>query len=101
MTSTRSMAEAGIELVSTTPDAFTGVARRPSINTKFRLGPRPRKLTVETPVVFIGLFCVAVVLNSLPAGTNCGNWLRIVSTPTELFSSKFVVPTVTIGLFAS
>jgi hypothetical protein len=49
--STRASAAAGMLLVFTAPVALTGIARRPSISTRFRFAPSPRKLTVLAPGV--------------------------------------------------
>ena len=42
--STRAMAADGIVLMLTAIEALIGIARRPSSSTKFRFGPRPRRL---------------------------------------------------------
>ena len=57
MISTFSMIAAGIRLRSTTPVAFDGVMRRPSMRTSVRVVTRPRSATLAWPP-FDGLFDV-------------------------------------------
>ena len=84
ITSTRWMAPEGIEFVSTTIVGLTGIARRPLMSTRFRFAPRPRKLTVDAPTVFVAVCCTSPVVNCVTAGTNCGSRFRMLSTPTAL-----------------
>jgi hypothetical protein len=53
MTSTRSMAAAGIVFKSTAIVALTGIARYPSSSTRLRFGPRPRRLSIAAPDVTV------------------------------------------------
>jgi hypothetical protein len=49
--SMRSTAAAGMLFTLTAIDALTGIARRPSSNTRLRFEPRPRRLTTLAPGV--------------------------------------------------
>jgi hypothetical protein len=99
--STRCTAAEGIELMLIAPSALTGMPRRPLMSTKLRFAPRPRRLKVEAPGVFVALAWTSVVVNGVTAGTNCGSWFMTVSMPTDMVLSKSSSSTVTIGLFAS
>ena len=99
--STRATAAEGIELMLIAPSAFTGMPRRPSIKTRLRFAPRPRRLKVDAPGVFVALACTSVVVNGVTAGTNCGIWFMTVSRPTDIVLSNASSSTVRIGLFAS
>ena len=99
--STRATAADGIELMLIAPSAFTGMPRRPSISTRLRFAPRPRRLKVDAPGVFVALACTSVVVNGVTAGTNCGIWFMTVSIPTDIVLSNASSSTVRIGLFAS
>ena len=70
--------------VSTYICGFAGCARLPSISTRLRFGPNPRRLTNEPPIVLLAVCCTSVVENCVMAGTNCGSWFRTVSTPIVL-----------------
>ena len=58
------------------------------MSTRFRFGPRPRRLTVDAPTVLVAVCCTSPVVNCVTAGTNCGSRFRIVSTPTALVCSN-------------
>ncbi len=88
MTSTREMADEGIEFTSTTIVGLIGIPRLPLISTRFRFGPRPRRLTVAAPTVLVAVFCTSPVVNWVTAGTNCGILFRTVSTPIKLVCSN-------------
>ncbi len=104
-TSTRWIAAAGMELMSTAILAFTGIARRPSISTRLRLGARPRKLSVEAPAVSVDPVLInspsAMLVNWVAAGTNCGSLFNDVSMAIALVSSNTSASMVWIGLLAS
>ena len=101
MISTRSTAAEGIVLMSTTPVALPGVARRPSISTKLRLAPRPRSEMLAEPgvLVAVGWMSPALMPVGVFDGTNCGSLLRFCSSAAvDEFCSR-PWSTVTIGLF--
>ena len=52
-TSTLSIIEEGMALVSTKPSALAGWKRMPSISTRVRLGPRPLRSSAEVPGVAV------------------------------------------------
>ncbi len=52
--STRSMAADGMVLMSMISAAFAGCARRPSISTRVRFGPMPRRFTLPIPSEAVG-----------------------------------------------
>ena len=69
------------------------IGRRPSISTRLRFEPRPRRLTFDWPPL-PGLFDVLV-----PAGLTCGSVLRKVSRVMSAFSTVCSPVTTAIGLF--
>ena len=76
---TRSMAAAGIVLMLTDMPALIGIARRPSSSTRFRLGPRPRKLSVACPGVRVAPTASCSLKNDVPATPNSEPTLNCVT----------------------
>ena len=101
ISSTRWIAAAGIMFVSTNIAALVGCARLPSISTRLRFGPRPRRLTNDPPIVLFAVCWTSVVVNCVMAGMNCGNWFRIVSTPIVLVAWNAASSIVVIGRWPS
>ncbi len=102
MISTLSSAAAGMEFVSMISVELTGCARRPSIRTRVRFAPRPRRLMDETPGVLVALGKTSEVLNCVcVVGTYCGSWFSTDSTAMVLDSWNALFSTVTTGLAAS
>ena len=95
MISTRSMSAAGIVLTSTTAPAVEPMPRRPSISTRLRLMPRPRKSMKARPFE-LGLFDC-----ELRPGTTCGIVLMYCSTVTKPLSRNASWSMVYIGLSAT
>jgi hypothetical protein len=99
MISTLSIAAVGMVFRSTARLALIGCVRRPSSSTRVRLGPRPRRFTVEPP----GLLVAVVVMSPLlvfwfwPA-TNCGSRESAWSIPTWEVFCRVWADTVTMGL---
>ncbi len=59
ITSTRSIRAEGMVLTSVTIRPFCGISRRPSASTRFRFGPRPRRLRVEMPMELVAVGCTS------------------------------------------
>ncbi len=100
MISTRSTAEDGIELMSTTPAPLTGVGRRPSMRTRLRFEPSWRRLTVEAPSVLLALACTSPAVNRESAGENCGQLVEVGFQVDGRALLQQLESTVTIGLVA-
>ncbi len=100
-TSTRSIMAEGIVFTSMTSRPFEGIRRRPSASTRFRFGPRPRRLRVEMPMLFRAVGCTSPELATpvmFWAGENWGSLFRLASIATFEVFSKVWALTVTIGL---
>ena len=91
-TSTRSIRDAGMKLRSAqmTPGS-PGIRRLPSISTRVRPHPRPRKSTVAVPDAPLEMF------DPWPAKA-CGNWLITSSTRTTPASWIWSEPSTLTGL---
>ncbi len=89
-------------LISTISWPLTGWARRPSSSTRFRFGPRPRRLRNEAPGVWeaLGWPAAAWPIWLFTSAWNCGSWLRFCSISGPARFSKVWELTVTIGLGA-
>ena len=93
MVSTPERMNCGIRLTSTTAFALDNGKRRPSSNTRFRVSPRPRRLSEARPASATA----PTVLDVWPC-TNCGNWFIACSILTVPLCAMASSPTVTMGL---
>ena len=100
MTSTLWMAADGIVLTSMTSEALDGCARRPSISTRLRFVPMPRKFKVAAPDELVAPGWMSKAENCVPAGTNWGRSFSTLSMEVLLVVTKLPLSTVMIGLGA-
>ncbi len=105
ITSTLSIAAAGIVLTSTTRKELTGCGRRPSIRTRLRFEPKPRRSSVAAPGAWEGSTNgdpagFPTPRFPVPSGVNCGSWFNALSTLKLERFSNVSASMVTMGLLA-
>src|SRR5581483_4871191 len=100
MISTLFTAIVGIVLMSTASEPSPGCGRRPSIKTRLRFLPRPRRFRFAAPGALVGPDWMPEV-NCVFDGTNCGCMFSVVSYPVEPVFWNTSLEIVAIGLGAS